>query len=131
MPDELTRMIERVLRDLDGAPAPTVGHRQWTDDPSAMLVDPVDGTGFGVSMAPADPEAAQLAAVADQVQEWVVEALWRRGRSTSWPECPAHPNSHPLTPLVVAERAVWTCPATASVVAEIGDLYPQDNEERM
>jgi hypothetical protein len=121
-PDDLTRIIGVVLRDAGGAPVPTVENRQWTDEPSAMLVDPADGTAFGVHATLTDPEPVRVVAVAEQIQEWVLEALWRRGASTNWPECPAHPGNHPLEPVVADRRAVWACPALGSVIADIGSL---------
>ena len=69
-----------------------------------------------------DDEPDQLAQLADQVQEWAVEELWNRGRSATWPECPFHPNSHPLEPAAVAGAALWRCPKTAERVAAIGAL---------
>src|SRR5262245_43989557 len=47
-----------------------------------------------------EPLAQRIASVAGQVQEWAIEALWRAGRPATWPECPGHPNAHPLTATV-------------------------------
>jgi hypothetical protein len=80
-----------------------------------------DGQGQGVQLR-GEGEPDELARLADQVQEWAVEELWNRGRSTSWPECPFHPNSHPLKPAVVAGAAWWRCPKNAERVAVIGAL---------
>ena len=42
---------------------------------------------------------------------------------TSWPECPLHPDSHPLRAEVgVDEVLVWTCPKEGAVMARVGDL---------
>lgn len=86
-----------------------------------MLHD-VDGTAQGVFAMAAESLAERMASVADQVQEWAVEALWRAGRPASWPECPEHPNSHPLEPVVQQDRAVWVCPKTRQLVGDIGRL---------
>jgi hypothetical protein len=123
MQRDLIRILEVVLRDVDGAPVPSVERRQWTNGPSAMLVDPMDGTAFGVHALIGDPEPVRVAAVAGQVQDWVIEALWRRGESTSWPECPEHPDSHPLEASVVDGRAAWRCPKLGSVIADVGGLH--------
>jgi hypothetical protein len=80
-----------------------------------------DGQGQGVQLR-GEGEPDELAQLADQVQEWAVEELWNRGRSTSWPECKFHPNSHPLEPAVVAGAAWWRCPKNAERVAAIGAL---------
>ena len=58
--------------------------------------------------------------LADWVQEWAVEALWSLGRSATWPQCPHHPDSHPLAPVERAGRAVWVCPKLDVEVWEIG-----------
>ena len=68
---------------------------------------------------PADAE--QVARLADQVQEWEIEELAAVGRSATWPECPDHPNSHPLQPgLSDQDTAVWRCPRSGRVISEVG-----------
>jgi hypothetical protein len=64
----------------------------------------------------------QLAHIADQIQEWAVEELWNQGRPATWPECPIHPGSHPLEPVVVASAALWRCPKTTEPFANVGEL---------
>ena len=64
----------------------------------------------------------QLANIADQIQESAVEEFWDQGRPATWPECPFHPASHPLEPVVVAGTALWRCPKTAEPVAALGEL---------
>jgi hypothetical protein len=123
----LSEALALVLDDLvtSGAPVPDVRDRQWSNVPgqvTAMLHD-VDGTAQGVSAMAAEPLPQRIASVAGQVQEWAVEALWRAGRPATWPECPEHPNSHPLTAEVRDNRAVWICPATGHVLNDIGRLH--------
>jgi hypothetical protein len=62
---------------------------------SAMLYGP-DGSGMGVSAMAGEPLPKRIASVADQVQEWAIEAHWHASRPATWPECPEHPGSHPL-----------------------------------
>jgi hypothetical protein len=125
----LAEALAPALRDLgnSGAPVPDVRDRQWSDVPgqvTAMLHD-VDGTAQGVSAMAAEPLPQRIASVADQVQEWAVEALWRAGRPATWPECPGHPGSHPLAATVRENHAVWICPKTGRVAHEIGRLAPR------
>jgi hypothetical protein len=106
----LSQALAPVLRDLgnSGSLVPDVCDTQWPDFPrqvTAMLRSP-DGTAQGVSAMAAEPLPQRIASVAGQVQEWAVEALWRAGRPATWPECPQHPNSHPLTATAQEERAV-------------------------
>jgi hypothetical protein len=86
-----------------------------------MLYAP-DGSGQGVSAIAAESLPARIASVADQVQEWAVEALWRAGRPATWPECPQHPDSHPLTATVHDHRAAWICLKTGHLISGIGQL---------
>jgi hypothetical protein len=126
----LSEALAPVLRDLGtcGAPVPDVRDKQWPDFPAqvtAMLHD-TDGTAQGVFAMAAESLPQRIASVADQVQEWAVEALWRAGRPATWPECPEHPNSHPLTAAVQEDRAVWICPRTGHLVNVIGRLSAPD-----
>jgi len=119
-----------VLCDLGtcAAPVPDVRDKQWSDFPgqvTAMLHD-TDGTAQGVSAMAAESLPQRIASVADQVQEWAVEALWRAGRPATWPECPEHPDSHPLVAAVREDRAVWICPRTGHLVSDIGRVPAPD-----
>ncbi|WP_329260890.1 hypothetical protein OG223_42260 [Streptomyces sp. NBC_01478] len=66
--------------------------------------------------------AEQLASLADQVQEWAVEALWSEGAPAVRPHCPAHPDMHPPAATIVVSSAVWVCPKSGATVARIGEL---------
>ncbi|MCG5213640.1 hypothetical protein [Streptosporangium sp. KLBMP 9127] len=130
MDKDLSAALDVVLRDVRShcAVQPDVREgevRSW-EEPFVWLYAP-DGSGRGVS-APSGGGAEQIAGLADQVQEWAVEALWSEGLSAVWPQCPAHPDSHPLSAAVEGGTAVWSCPRTRSVVAPIGRLAgpPED-----
>ena len=85
----------------------------------------LDGQEWLFLSVPAEANLAdRVAALADQVQDFVVEDLPRQNRSTAWPECPDHPNRHPLGAGVEGDHAVWRCPTTGSVVREIGRPAP-------
>jgi len=81
-----------------------------------------DGSGQGLTQPRGTTAPDRLADLADQIQEWAVEALWTEGVAAVWPHCPEHPNSHPLRATVVDEVAVWACPRSGAVVARIGEL---------
>jgi hypothetical protein len=80
-----------------------------------------DGHGQGIHLR-GGGETDELAQVADQVQEWAVEELWNQGRSATWPECPFHPSSHPLEPVVEEGTGIWRCPKTSEGIAAIVKL---------
>jgi len=116
---ELAAALAPILRDLRVGCAVPPDIRDG-DGATAMIYGP-DGTGQAVSVIPGAPAADQIVWLAEQVQEWAVEALWTAAHSAVWPECPAHPATHPLTPEVRNAAATWTCPRTGALVAVIGD----------
>jgi hypothetical protein len=122
----LSEALAPVLRDLQnsGALLPDIRDEQWSDFPgqvTAMLYGP-DGSGQGVFAMEGEPLPDRIASVADQVQEWAIEAQWLAGRPASWPECSEHPGSHPLTARLHDDRAVWACPRTAQLICGVGQL---------
>jgi hypothetical protein len=130
---DLARALSVVMSDVarSGLPADVVEDKDWVGDPGfqvgAQLWSPYGGA-QGVSVLVGEPIDDQLVSVADQVQEFVHEGLlWTAVRPVVWPECPRHPNSHPLAP-VNDERSgpVWTCPRDRTVVARIGELAAPD-----
>ncbi len=130
MDPTLSEALVPVLRDLgnSGSLMPEVRDEQWASLPgqvTAMLHSP-DGSAQGVSAMAAEPLPQRIASVADQVQEWAVEALWQVGRPATWPECPQHPDSHPLMAAVLEGRAVWICPRTGDLVSDVGRLRAPD-----
>jgi hypothetical protein len=116
---EFTEALKTVLRDL--AAQCEVQPQVRTDGEWTMLYAP-DGTGHGVGWPATGPAPDRLAILADQVQDWAVEALWSTGAPAVWPHCPQHPNTHPPKATVVEETAVWSCPKSGATVARIGEL---------
>ena len=51
-----------------------------------------------------------------------MEELAAAGRPATWPECPGHPDSHPLSPEAREGEAAWCCPVSGQVVCSIGTL---------
>ena len=96
----------------DGIPS-GMGH----EVPSLWLWDADAGSGTGVWLG--DPDEDHSRAVfraTDMIQEAAIEAV-----HGAWPECPDHPNSHPLEP-GGDEVAHWICPVTGLSVAVVGEL---------
>ncbi|UUU32531.1 hypothetical protein JIX56_22970 [Streptomyces sp. CA-210063] len=120
-PPEFTEALAAVLRDLrvQGPVQPDV--REEDDYPGVMLFAP-DGSGHGVYAEPDGRPAVLLAEVAGQVQGWAVEALWAAGVSAVWPQCPEHPDTHPLRATVEKGAAVWVCPRSGAVACRVGEL---------
>jgi hypothetical protein len=78
-------------------------------------------TGRSLTVLPDVQRGDQLCDLAEQLQDWA-----RSGqadpRRHGWPDCPAHPGEHRLDPDATGETAVWSCPKTMRVIAEIGAL---------
>ena len=87
---------------------------------SAMLWSR-DGSGMGVQVDLTDSGPDRVARVADQVQEWVIEELWRHA-ATNWPVCPHHPATHPLSAATPDGVATWVCPLDGARFSAIGAL---------
>lgn len=122
----LSEALAPVLRDLEnsGALLPDIRDKQWSDfdgQVTAMLYGP-DGSGQGVFVMAGESLPERITSVAGQVQEWAIEAYWHAGKSASWPECPEHPRSHPLTPVLGEGRSGWACPRTGHVICGVGRL---------
>jgi hypothetical protein len=76
----------------------------------------------GISVLASDSEGQRIASLADQVQDWAVEALAAAGLPATWPECPLHPASHPLLATTSVGRAIWACPRQNQRIADVGSL---------
>ncbi|MEY9861668.1 hypothetical protein ABH935_007311 [Catenulispora sp. GAS73] len=117
---EFAAALATVLRDLQAQSA--VQPELRIDPAYGPVLYAPDGSGQGLTHPRGATTGDRLANLADQVQEWAVEALWTAGVAAVWPHCPEHPNSHPLRATVVDEAAVWACPKSGAVVARIGEL---------
>jgi hypothetical protein len=118
-----------VLLDLRAADVivPEVRYEAWDRGPGYVCacIAPAGRTvgSLGVWVELAASGSEQVAQLAEQVQEWEVEELCATGRSATWPECPEHPNTHPLEPVVTHEgAAIWRCPRSALAICAIGEL---------
>jgi hypothetical protein len=92
------------------------GDQRW------VMLREADGTGAGAGVRLGQPAADQVVELADHAQEWAVEALNAVGLPAVWPECRLHPDSHPLSPVVRRDIAVWLCPRDDVEIAVIGRL---------
>ena len=121
---ELRADLDPVLRDMrsSGAIVPDV-----LEEAHEYCVQSPDGAGspwsIHVQVGLSPPE--RLVGLADQLQEWEIEELAAAGRPATWPECPQHPDSHPLAPRASDDQAVWCCPASGQVISVIGALRPR------
>lgn len=129
--EEFTQALEAVLHDLRAQCA--VRPRLEEDAEYGLMVYAPDGSGQGLVPPVGVTPAERLAHLAEQVQEWAVEALWSEGASAAWPQCPDHPDTHPLEAAVVDGTAMWVCPkggaarTARAAFARIGALEKKDD----
>ena len=129
----LRESVDPILRDLrsSGAIVPEVVEEAhddaeperiafWIQPPGSGEARGVGSQGIYVQVDVSAPE--RLANLADQIQEWEVEELAAAARPATWPQCPRHPNTHPLAPEARGDRAEWCCPRTGQVIGAIGAL---------
>ena len=83
----------------------------------AFLHDPEDGMAIGIRMIDGREPWESVLGVTEQIQEAAFELVW-----SPWPECPDHPNGHPLEAGVREGTVVWTCARGGRVVAAVGEL---------
>ena len=64
---------------------------------------------------------AFVVAIADMLQEMLIEArFYASGHASPWPECPLHPNAHPLQARQHDGSAWWICPRDQGTQKHIG-----------
>jgi hypothetical protein len=91
------------------------------DTQSAMLVWP-DGSIASIYITTTLEFSAGAVQVAEQFQSELILVLWSHDISSTWPDCPVHPNAHPLKPDASGAAPEWICPTDLSPVARIGGL---------
>jgi hypothetical protein len=79
------------------------------------------GSGRSISVLPDVQRGDQLCDLAEQLQDWA-RSVQPDPQRHGWPDCPAHPGAHRLDPEATGETAMWSCPQTMRVIAEIGAL---------
>ncbi|MEW2507933.1 hypothetical protein ACQPXB_22635 [Amycolatopsis sp. CA-161197] len=106
------------------------GLRGEAGDPHRMAGDPrllatlrVDGEEIGVlALDQAARPAERLRALADFVQDLILENLRPAGHSVDWPRCPERTHAHPMVAALADGRPLWTCPLDADIAVPIGEL---------
>jgi hypothetical protein len=122
----LREAVAPVLRDMEatGQALPDIRAEAHADRGAGIacvwIQDP-GGAGRGISVLPAGGRGDQLCDLAGQLQDWASDVEAGPGRGP-WPDCPAHPGDHRLEPEATGDTAVWWCPQTARVIAEVGAL---------
>jgi hypothetical protein len=122
----LTDALGVVLRDVTvSGLALRILDAPASDDPDveSVWLRGMGGSRTGIVLERGTTAASALVRVADQVQDFLVEEQAARGASTSWPECPVHPGTHPLRPRDTKGGAAWECPRSPQIAFPIGELH--------
>ncbi|MGH4027574.1 hypothetical protein ACQB60_01415 [Actinomycetota bacterium Odt1-20B] len=120
---DLAVALEVVSRDLRATCAvQPIVHEERLNGEDWVVLYEADGSGTGVSVPEFASTVEQVVVLAEQVKDWAVEALAAQLKPAVWPECPDHPDSHPLDAGVVRGVAVWSCPRSRRAVAPVGAL---------
>jgi hypothetical protein len=117
-PDQLVEAMARAETDLSFAGDLPIRLDHADPGPYANweVLATVLGTVTGLFIEPNATHDEMTVALADQLQEAVIEA-----RHGAVPKCPMH--EHPLTAKLVDGRAFWACPAPQTTWScPIGDL---------
>ena len=93
-----------------------------TVGPDYLLLAGADGQGPGLPVDWLSHPDQLSVLVADGAHEAAIEALWRAGESTCWPECPDHPGTHPLQVRPSDDGPVWVCATAPRVFDRVGLL---------
>jgi hypothetical protein len=119
--------VAPLLRDMDatGQTRPDIRadahEHRGADGLCGWIQEPDGRCGQGITVWLNCARADQLWYLAGQFQDWAGDGQYDPARRP-WPECPDHPGTHPLEPEVLEQVAVWYCPRTLQVVADIGAL---------
>ena len=81
-----------------------------------------DGSGAVVAIRVRGRLEEEIVDLADRVQDWAVEALNAARESPVWPECPRHPDSHPVEARLIGDEPTWVCPRDQQPVERIGHV---------
>ena len=125
LPEALAVALPRVLHDLEVTTGVVLRFEPYAwglaEQLTAMAWWP-DGGGQGIFVMANDDAETSVASLADQIQELVVENKVAIDGSSTWPECPQHPRSHPMAATVVGGVASWTCPLNSQPETRVGSL---------
>ena len=107
--------LEPVLRDLRSCTVqPIVEPWPGEGGVAGVWFREADGSGAVVEIRVRGRLEEEIVDLADRVQDWAGEALNAARQSPVWPECPRHPDSHPVEARLIGDEPTWVCPVTSS-----------------
>lgn len=131
-PERFRSLLENLiplLRDLEvtNGILPDIEDRSWDGDPdvASAFIGKMDAGYQGIRVQLSASKGERLTDLAQQVQEWEIDALHATSSNVTWPHCPLHPNRHPLSPESRDGLASWCCPVTGDAFCGIGALNSQ------
>lgn len=116
--DSTQRLIDLATRlALTSGITVAVSSEPALDDPdydSFWLLSSTEGSQTRIVVLKDLPRIVQDVAVAEQLQEFVIEERATHGLTAAWPDCPEHPATHPLNAVEAGDHAVWVCPKSGA-----------------
>jgi hypothetical protein len=98
--------------------APATDH--WGNEVPLLFLWDRHRSGTGLWLGhPGEEFSDALYRASEVIQEAAIEAV-----HGAWPECPDHPDSHPLELHEAGTELTWACPAGGRRVATVGELSP-------
>ena len=85
------------------------------------IQEPGSTCGQGITVWLSSPPGEQLCSLAENLQDWAGD-IQQDPQRRPWPDCADHPGAHSLMPETHDDIAVWYCPQTLLVLADIGAL---------
>jgi hypothetical protein len=126
VPDKLVKAMARVKTDLCLAGGLPIQFQVVDPGPYANreVLATISGTVTGLFVEPTATQEEMTVALADQLQDAVIEV-----RHGAVPKCPEH--EHPLTAVLLDGKARWICPAPHTAwTCLIGNLPEAFGEEK-
>jgi hypothetical protein len=122
----LRETIAPLLRDLEASrrALPEIreeAHEDYGENAVCAWIQDNGRCGQGIRVWLFSSPAERLRDLAEELQSWAGDVQVDPARRP-WPDCPDHPGSHNLSAVTRYEVAVWRCPGSGSVIAEIGSL---------
>jgi len=122
----LRETIAPLLRDLEASrrALPEIreeAHEDYGENAVCAWIQDNGRCGQGIRVWLFSSPAERLRDLAEELQSWAGDVQVDPARRP-WPDCPDHPGSHNLSAVTRDEVAVWRCPGSGRVIAEIGSL---------
>lgn len=121
--DEVRAAFAPVLRDVAATTDLRLTLARTADEAGpVVVVSTPTGGAWRVRIDGYPDVDARIEIATHEVQDLVIEELWRHG--SNWPVCPKHPTTHPMELTWLSDAPSWMCPVDRTAVVALGSLTP-------